>query len=71
MCMQWFAYGSKTWSVEEKDVLKLDRYDLRKVTWMCIDRFDDRVSAKELRNRLKFNKLGDVYRIEGCNDLVY
>ena len=46
-------YGSEAWSVKGKDPIRLERHDARMVTSMRNFRPEDRISAEELRTRLK------------------
>ena len=50
-------YGRETWPVNEGDVIRVQRTDTRKVRWMCNVRPDDKISAEELRTRLKLNSM--------------
>ena len=46
-------YGRKSWPVKEEDGIILERNDARMARRMCDVRPDDRISAEELRTRLK------------------
>ena len=41
-------YGSETWPVKEKDLVKLERNDARMVRWMCNTGPKDKISPEEL-----------------------
>ena len=45
-------YGSETWPVKEGDAVRLDRNHAKMVRW-----YEDRISAEELRARLKLKSL--------------
>ena len=51
-------YGSVGWAVEEEDVIRLERNDVM-VRWMynVEDKPEDRISAEELRTRLKLKSM--------------
>ena len=51
-------YGSVDWAVEEEDVIRLERNDVM-VRWMynVEDKPEDRISAEELRTRLKLKSM--------------
>ena len=40
-------YGSETWSVKEKDVIRLGYYNARMIRQMCNVRSEDRISTEE------------------------
>ena len=44
-------------AVKEEDVARLERNDARMVRWICKVRPDDRISAIELRIRLKLKSI--------------
>ena len=50
-------YGGETWPFKEEDVVILERNDTVMVRWMCIVRCQDKISAEELRTRLKLNSI--------------
>ena len=50
-------YGSETWPVKEKDVIRLERNDAWMVRWMCNIRPEDSISAEEFKTRLKMNSI--------------
>ena len=50
-------YESKTWSLKEGYVIRLERNDARTVGWMGNIRPKDRNFAEELRTRLKLNSM--------------
>jgi len=45
-------HGSETWPVRKENKVALRRAEMRMVTWMCDVKVKDRVSSKELRERL-------------------
>ena len=49
--------GNETWPVKEEDVIRLKRSDARMVIWISNGRPDDRISAEELRTRLKLKNM--------------
>ena len=55
-------YGSETWSVKEKDMIRLERSDARIVRWMFKIRPEDTISAEELRNRLKLKSMRECLK---------
>ena len=55
-------YGSETWSVKEKDVIRLERNDARIVRWMFKIRPEDTISAEELRTRLKLKSMRECLK---------
>ena len=64
-------YRMETWPVKEEHVIRLERSDLRMVRWLFNFRPKDRISAGELRTRLKLKSIrAIVYRLEDCNGLV-
>lgn len=40
-------YGSETWLVKEKDVIRLGYYNARMIKQMCNVRSEDRISTEE------------------------
>ena len=51
-------YQNETWPVQEKDVIRLCyQNDSRMVRWMFNVRPEDRISAVELRTRLKLKSM--------------
>ena len=45
-------HGSETWPVRKENEVALQRAEMRMVRWMCNVKVTDRVSSKELRERL-------------------
>ena len=45
-------HGSETWPVRKENEMALQRAEMRMVRWMCGVKLKDRVSNKELRERL-------------------
>ena len=45
-------HGSETWPVRKENEVVLQRAEMRMVRWMCDVKVKDRVSSKELRDRL-------------------
>ena len=45
-------YGSEIWPVRKENEVALQRAEMRMVRWMCSVKVKDRVSSKELRERL-------------------
>ena len=45
-------HGSETWPVRKENEMALQRAETRMVRWMCGVKLKDRVSNKELRERL-------------------
>ena len=45
-------YDGETWPANSGNKVRLERNDVRGVTWMCIVTPKDRISAVKLRNRL-------------------
>ena len=45
-------YGSETWPVRKENEVAVQRAEMRMVRWMCGVKIKDRVSSKELRERL-------------------
>jgi len=45
-------HGSETWPVRKENEVALQRAEMRMVRWMCNVKVKDRVSSKELRERL-------------------
>ena len=45
-------HGSDTWPVSKENEMALQRAEMRMVSWMCGMKLKDRVSNKELRERL-------------------
>ena len=50
-------YGNETWAVNEEELIRLERNNSRTVRWKCNIRSKDRISAGELRTRLKLNRV--------------
>ena len=50
-------YEREIWPVKEEDVIRLERDDVRMVRWMCSDRLEYKISAEELRTRLKLKSM--------------
>ena len=45
-------HGSETWPVRKENVAALQRAEMRMVTWMCVFKLKDRLTSRELRERL-------------------
>jgi len=45
-------HGSETWPARKENEVALQRAEMRMVRWMCNVKVIDRVSSKELRERL-------------------
>jgi len=45
-------HGSETWPVRKENEMALQMAEMRMVRWMCGVKLKDRVSNKELRERL-------------------
>jgi len=45
-------HGSETWPIRKENEVALQRAEMRIVRWMCDVKVIDRVSSKELRERL-------------------
>jgi len=45
-------HGSETWPVRKENEVALQRAEMRMVRWMCNVKVKDRVTSKELRERL-------------------
>jgi len=45
-------HGSETWSVRKENEVALQKAEMKMVRWMCVIKMKDRVSNKELRERL-------------------
>ena len=45
-------HGSETWPVRKENEVTLQRAEMRMVRWMCNVKVEDKVSSKELRERL-------------------
>jgi len=45
-------YGTETWPVRKENEVALQRAEMRMVRWMCNVKVKDRVSSKELTERL-------------------
>ena len=56
-------YGSETWPVKGKDVVRLERNDARMVGSMCSVMPVDRISAEKLRTRLKLNRIRECSKV--------
>ena len=54
-------YGSETWRVNEKDVIKLKRDDARRIRWRWNVGLDDKISRDEHGTRLKLIVRGGVF----------
>ena len=63
ICIALFAnellYGSEAWRVKQENVIRLERNDARMVTWMCNVSPGDRISAEEIRDRLKLKGISE------------
>jgi len=44
--------GTETWPVRKRNVVALQRAEIRMVRWMCDVKLRDRLPSKELRERL-------------------
>jgi len=44
--------GTETWPVRKRNVVALQRAEIRMVRWMCDVKLRDRLPSKELRQRL-------------------
>ncbi|XP_057298413.1 uncharacterized protein LOC130629284 [Hydractinia symbiolongicarpus] len=60
-------YGSETWAVKQEDLDRLERNDMRMVTWMCNASLRDRKSSDDLRSRLSLRRIKDVIQIRRLN----
>ena len=58
-------YGIETWLVKEEDVISLLRKDASLVRWRCHVRPEDKISAEELRARLKLNSMKEYLQDRG------
>ena len=47
----------ETWSNKEEDVIRIDRNGARMVRWMCNVKSEDKISAEELRTRMKLKSM--------------
>ena len=68
-------YGSESWPVKEKDVFKVERNDTRIIGWMSNASPEERISAGELRPRLKLKSIRQCLqdrRLEwfGCLEIM-
>ena len=52
-------YGSETWPDKDEYMIRLDKNDIRMVSWECNVRSEDRISAEECRTNLKFKDMGE------------
>jgi len=50
-------HGSETWPVRKENEVALQRAEMRMVRWMCNVKVKDRVSSKELRERLRIDNI--------------
>ena len=48
---------SETWPVKKEHVIRVEKNDTRMVRWVYNVRPKDRISAEELRTRLKLNAM--------------
>ena len=48
-------HASKTWSVKEEDMIRIEKSDSSMVNLMWNDRSEDIISAEKLGNRIKLN----------------
>ena len=53
-------HGSETWPVRKEIVVALQRAEMRMVRWMCGIKLKDRLSSKELRERLGIDDIALV-----------
>ena len=53
-------HGSETWPVRKKNVVALQRAEMRMVRWMCGIKLKDRLPSKELRDRLGIDDIALV-----------
>jgi len=53
-------HGSETWPVRKENVVALHRAEMRMVRWMCGIQLKDRLSSKELRERLGIDDIALV-----------
>ena len=53
-------HGSETWPVRKENDVALQRAKMRMVRWMCGVKVKDRVSSKELRERLEIDDIISV-----------
>jgi len=53
-------HGSETWPVRKENVVALQRAEMRMVRWMCGVNLKDRLSSKELRERLGIDDIALV-----------
>ena len=54
--------GSETWPVKEEDMIRLERNDTRMVGRMSIMRSENRISAENLRSRLKLSSVRECFQ---------
>ena len=50
-------YRNKTSPVKEKDLIRLEKNDTWMVRWMCNVRSEKKISAEELKTRLKLKSI--------------
>ena len=55
-------HGSDTWPVKEKDGIRPEKNDARMVRWRCNFMPEYRVSAEELRTRLKLRSMRGCFQ---------
>jgi len=53
-------HGNETWSVRKENVVALQQAEMRMVRWMCRVKLKDRLSSKELRERLDVDDIALV-----------
>jgi len=58
-------HGSETWPVRKENVVALQRAEMRMVRWMCGSKLKDRLSSKELRERLGIDDIALVLQQNG------
>ena len=72
-------YGSETWPIKEKDVIRLERNDTRIVRLMFNVRPEEKISGEKLRTQLKLKQhfkdgklqwFGHLERMEDSAGLV-
>ena len=55
-------HGSETWALNRENEVKLERNDMKILRWMAGSKLIDRVSNKDLRDRLGLENLQSVLR---------
>jgi len=53
-------HGSETWPVRKENVVALQRAEMRMVRWMCGVKLKDRLTSKELREKLGIDDISLV-----------